>query len=64
MLKTLPTYRPSQTMVVDSLGPVEEVREKEDKMEEDAEGQEMQEDEDEDKEESEDEDAEAQGVRM
>lgn len=35
MMKALPTYRPSQTMVVETLGPVAEVRDKGDKESED-----------------------------
>lgn len=37
MMKALPTYRPSQTMVVETLGPVAEVRENENLSDDDAE---------------------------
>ncbi|XP_069948877.1 uncharacterized protein [Cherax quadricarinatus] len=37
MFKALPTYRPSQTMLVDSLGPVREVKDVEDNIEEEVE---------------------------
>ncbi|KAG7171454.1 guanine nucleotide-binding protein-like 3 homolog [Homarus americanus] len=47
MLKALPTYRPSQTMVVDSLGPVMEVNDQEELEEESEEEEEKMEEEEE-----------------
>lgn len=52
MMKALPTYRPSQTMVVESLGPVVEVRDRENKENEDS-PEEMDDDSEEEEEEAE-----------